>query len=297
MLQHRSFTGILSLVILTLLAAGCAGLGGRNPRLVSDSEIPTVAVLPSVTATPTTSPSAIPGSPTPDFMAETRVALVTPTLPPSRTPTPTWTPSTTPSPTATPLPTQIVLTPFPTAIPLPSATPFQPAVIQPTPGGVSAQPAAPVNCAHAWFFSSRTPAACPAAAALNVPGASLAFERGYMFWTSHEGMIYVLYADGNQPAWDRFPDTFVEGMPERDPNIVGPQGIWQQPRRGFGNIWRTTPTVRDRLGWALREWEDAYSITFQQADASAGGTIYMNGPDGKIYQLSGDRTHWSIFNP
>lgn len=291
MRQQRTFTRLLSLLIFSLLAAGCAG----SPRLVSDADIPTVAVLPSVTATSTSGPTETPIPPTPDFMAETRVALVTPTLPPSRTPSPTWTPSITPNPTVTPLPPSA--TPFPTAIPLPSATPFQPIVILPTPGGISMPPAAPSSCTASWFFSSRTPAGCPTGSAQSVAAASLAFERGQMFWTSHEGMIYVLYADGNQPAWDRFADTFNESMPERDPNIVGPQGIWQQPRRGFGTIWRTTPGVRDRLGWALREWEDAYTMTYQQADASAGGTIYMNGPDGKIYELRGDRAHWSIFNP
>ncbi|MBN2469896.1 MAG: hypothetical protein JXN59_04150 [Anaerolineae bacterium] len=284
MLHKRTI--LLSMLIVTLLAAGCAGLGG--PRLTSDTGIPTVAVLPSVTST--TGPTDTPIPPTPDFVAETETAqaLVTPTLPPSRTPTLTWTPSITPSQTYTPSPP-----PTETPPPLPSATPFQPVVVQPTPGGISIPPAA--NCNPAWFFSSRTPASCPSGDALNFAAASLAFERGYMFWTSHENMIYVVYADGNQPAWDRFPDTYSEGMPERDPNIVGPQGIWQQPRRGFGNIWRTTSGVRDRLGWALREWEDAYSMTYQQA--SAGGTIYMNGPDGKVFELRGDRTQWSIFNP
>ena len=310
MSQNRNTTGLLILLlIMVVVAAGCNGLPGSGPRLVSEADIPTVAVLPSVTPSPTPGPTATPIPPTPDFLAETRVALITPTLPPSPTPTATLTPSNTPVPSITPSPTlPPTQTPFPTPSPLPSATPFVQqqvagqVVVQPPPasGGSSAPPAAvdsSGNCVYAWFFTSRPAEGCPANNAITAAAAALAFERGQMFWTSHESMIYVLYSDGGQPAWDRFTDTWAEGMIERDPTIVGPQGLWQQPRRGFGNVWRTTPGVRDRLGWALREWEDAYTLTFQQAGASAGSTIYLTGPDGQIYALYGDRTRWERFAP
>jgi hypothetical protein len=57
-------------------------------------------------------------------------------------------------------------------------------------------------------------------------------------------MIYVLYKDNQVPLWQRYMDTWQEGMAERDPSIIGPDGLWQQPRRGFGHLWRTTTTAR-----------------------------------------------------
>lgn len=310
MSQRQYRTVWVVLLLASLILTGCDALGGRGPRLVAESDyIPTVAVLPSVTPPPTEGPTETPIPPTPDFLAETQVALVTPTLPPSRTPTPTWTPTTTPTATQTPpVPTSApTLTLFPSLTPLPSPTPFvqqqvagQVVVQQPPPAG-NAPAAAAVDssgaCVYGWFFTSRTPAGCPANAAITAASASLAFERGQMFWTSHEGMIYVLFGDGQQPAWQRYTDTWTENMVERDPTIVGPQGLWQQPRRGFGNVWRTTPTVRDRLGWALREWEDAYTTTYQQMGAESGGTVYLSGPNGQVYALAGDFTRWEIFSP
>ncbi len=304
-MQRQYPIGLAGLLCLTLALAGCAGLDG--PRLLNESNIPTAAVLPSVTPMPTETATPTYAPPTPDFVAETRIALVTPTLPPSRTPVPTWTPSVTSSPI--PLPTlALTLTPFPSATPYPTVAPIlqQPAVQQPAfatlaqPMPNSAPPAAvdaSGACVYPWFFSSRATGGCPAGAAVSTAAASLAFERGIMLWTGHDGMITVLYSDGQQPAWERYADTWMEGMPERDPAIIGPQGLWQQPRRGFGQVWRTTPTVRNRLGWALREWEDAYTATFQQTGNQGGGAIYVTGHDGNAYMLVGDQTRWERFSP
>lgn len=303
----RRFPLLIVAALTALIMTGCNGrLGG--PRLVEDTAlIPTVAVLPSITPIPTLTETPTPAPPTPDFVAETAIALVTPTLPPTRTPTITWTPSSTPSETPSPTPTlPPTQTPFPTPLPPPTLftpIPVVPVQVNPAPGSsapVSAPPAAldaSGNCVYPWFFSSRQPGSCPATSAVSSPAAALAFERGQMFWTGVDRMIYVLYADGQQPAWERYNDTYVEGMPERDLSIVGPQGLWQQPRRGFGQLWRTTPIVRDRLGWALREWEDAYTATIQQVGAQGGGAIYLTGSDGQIYALAGDRSRWERFAP
>ncbi|GAB4572379.1 MAG: hypothetical protein Kow0077_11700 [Anaerolineae bacterium] len=296
----------LLLTGLIALMSGCNGLPGQGPRLVAEgSLIPTVAVLPSITPSPTITDTPTEAIPTPDFRAETEVALITPTLPPTRTPTLTWTPRPTATATPSPLPTQPpTLTPFPTPVPPPT----RPVIVQQAPNpiltpsqqAVSAPPGA-VNpggqCAHPWFFSSRPGPGCPTGPAVTMAAASLAFERGMMFWLSNEQQIYVLYSDGQQPAWERYPDTYVEGMPERDPAIVGPQGLWQQPRRGFGLVWRTQPNVRNRLGWALREWEDAYTATVQQAGAESGGNLYLTGPDGIVYELAGSGAQWTRFAP
>lgn len=295
---------IAGLLLLSVLLAACGGRGS-GPVLIAESTyvIPTVAVLPSITPTRTPSPTDLPTLLpfTPDTPAA-EVILITPTLAPSRTPTQTYTPSNTPTLTYTPSPTRP-----PTQTPFPTPTPFVPAFV-PTqaplggaiPAGGSAV-TAPRNpdgsCAFGWFVTARPPSGCPVTAPMSSAAASLAFERGMMFWFGVDGMITVLYTDGQQPAWERYVDTWREGMPERDLTISGPEGLWQQPRRGFGQLWRTTATVRSRLGWALHEWEDSYTGTLQSAGSDSGGAIYLTNVDGRIYALTGDRTHWESFTP
>ncbi len=74
---------------------------------------------------------------------------------------------------------------------------------------------------------------------------------------------WVPAADGPAVAtqdygtWLAFPDIFKDGQPETDPNIVPPANF-QQPKRGFGQVWRDNQNVRDALGWAL-DWERPYT--------------------------------------
>ncbi len=275
---------------LGLLLAACGGQGGA-------AVIPTAAALPTITPTETPSPTETP-------------------LPPTLTPTPLPTETTTPSPT--PIPTTAVptalpsatftWTPVPTSTSIPYLTPT-PFPYTPPPGGqpvvgpagaAASQPAprdAAGNCLYAWFFASQTLPYCPATPPQRGQVAYLAFETGMMFWFAVDPAIYVLYYDSQVPRWQRYVDTWREGMPERDPLIAGPQGLWQQPRRGFGQAWRDNPMVRTRLGWALHEWETQYDGVVQQAGAEGGGAIYVLGPDGRGYQLYGDQTGWEIFAP
>ena len=82
------------------------------------------------------------------------------------------------------------------------------------------------------------------------------FEHGRMFWIQATGQIVVLFDDyptnANQtnPAWLSTPDTYTDAEPPNDPAIVPPEGMFQ-PERGFGKVWRETPGVSDRLGWAV----------------------------------------------
>lgn len=279
---------LLLVTIVLVLGAGCS-LGGTETIV-----IPTVAVLPSPTTVPSATPE--PVEPTPDF------AAVTPTLPPTQTPTATETPSPTPLPTATAtwtnMPTQ---TSFPTQTPIPTQPPAYPTV---TPGvvipvnSIGAPPGATRpegGCLYNYFFSFPAPGGCPTGPPITVPAAHLPMERGKMIWLGSDNMIYVLYDDGNHPVWERYPDTFAEGMPERDPSVVGPLGLWQQPRRGFGILWRTNSTVQGRLGWATHEWENSYTTTVQQAGSEVGGAIYFTGPEGQIFGLSGDQARWEEY--
>ncbi len=295
------------LLLGVLLVAGCGGRLGSGPQLVDEVPyIPTVAVLPSVTPVPPTStatstPTPVP--PTPN-LAATELVLVTPTLPPSRTPSLTWTPSSTPTHTATPLPTfPPTLTPVPTIVPPVVVQPTVQPVVQPgsiPSSGVNALPGivdASGACLYPWFFVAVAAAGCPVNQAVTSASAYLEFTSGRMFWIGSERMIYVLYDDQNQPRWERFADTWVDSMPERDPNIIGPVGLWQQPRRGFGHVWRNNPNVRGRLSWALHEWETAYQATIQQMGVEGGGAVYISDPTGRIFELKVDQSSWTTYQP
>ena len=79
------------------------------------------------------------------------------------------------------------------------------------------------------------------------------FQNGYMFWISTRKVIWVLLTTPGNPntgEWRIYPDTFLDGEPEFDPNLIPPSESLYQPRRGFGKLWRTTPGLREALGWA-----------------------------------------------
>lgn len=308
-------SGIRRMALAVLLLAGCTVFQQQGPVLIDDQPvIPTVAELPTLTPTvkPSDTPTPAPSSTTPPDLEETARALITPTLPPSRTPTDTatptrtptstWTPSWTPPPTQTPLPTfpPPTIAPLPTQpIPVAPAGAPLPAILPET----IAAPGAPTNpdgsCVHGWFFSQITVAGCPVAPATTTDAVYLEFEHGRMFWIAVERKIYVLYADGQFPQWERYPDAWSEGMVERDPSIVGPSGLWQQPRRGFGHLWRSNGHIRARLGWALAEWEVPITAQLQQAGAESGATLYLAEPgEGhSLFMLAGDQHSWERVQP
>jgi TolB protein len=132
-----------------------------------------------------------------------------------------------------------------------------------------------IRCPDPYFFEPPPQSAygdpsCPYRPAATTWAAEQPFERGRMIWLegipaqstangqSQGPTIYVLYTDG---SWQKYADTWTEDQPESDPSIVPPQGVYQ-PIRGFGKLWRTTPEVRDRLGWALAA-EKGFNSTFQ----------------------------------
>ena len=111
-----------------------------------------------------------------------------------------------------------------------------------------------------------------------------------MIWLGEEQAIVVIFNDGTNPRWMIATDTFQEGMPATDPGLVPPGGLLQ-PERGFGLLWRNTPTVRDRLGWALAI-ETGYTVTIQY-DAIT-GTRYLTTPAGTVYGLLPGGQNWSV---
>jgi hypothetical protein len=104
-----------------------------------------------------------------------------------------------------------------------------------------------------------TQVGCPVGTATNASSALQSFERGSMIWLN--GPIYVLFSDGR---YGQYTDTFVAGV---DPERGGenPLAGLIEPVRGFGKVWRTTPDVRNNLGWGTTP-ENGGSATLQRFD-------------------------------
>jgi hypothetical protein len=147
----------------------------------------------------------------------------------------------------------------------------------------------PLTCPDTWFFSP-PPGECPSGPARTGPGAEQHFQHGTMLWLQSDDIIYVLYDDGQIYAWDAYTDTWNEGDPESDPNIVPPPGLYQ-PLRGFGKVWREQPNVRARLGWAT-DGEHGYSTAIQSTARSRYNDTYIQAYDGGVWKLLPERSGW-----
>ena len=113
-----------------------------------------------------------------------------------------------------------------------------------------------------------------------------------MIWIQQTDTIYVMYNIG-QPAWEVYEDQFEEGMPEKNENWATPPSIKLfQPRRGFGTLWRSSSTVRERIGWALDEWETPFSSNAQEADD---GSVFLSDPDGGVVVLLAGQEEWQRY--
>ncbi len=147
----------------------------------------------------------------------------------------------------------------------------------------------PLRCPSTWFFTP-APDECPRSDPLQTDGAEEHFERGVMLWSKAEDRIYVLFDDGQQPAWVAYVDEWDEGEPESDPSIVPPPGLYQ-PVRGFGLVWRERPGVRDRLGWAVDpEW--GYPMAIQRTSRPKYNLTYIRALDGGVWELGPEGSSW-----
>jgi hypothetical protein len=91
----------------------------------------------------------------------------------------------------------------------------------------------------------------PTATTGQIQIAEQVFEHGRMFWIQPRQQIWVILDEGqNSGKWLVYEDTFQEGEPELDPSIIAPEGMYQ-PERGFGKLWRSTPEIREQLGFGL----------------------------------------------
>jgi hypothetical protein len=163
--------------------------------------------------------------------------------------------------------------PWPTAQPGPSPTPT------PTPTPIPETPRVSEQFAAAYadgWIAIRLHG--PRAEAGTTQGAFQQFEHGMMIWRGDTKEIYVLYGDGSRD-WPVYHDTWDESQPVDDPARVPPPGLFQ-PVRGFGKLWRTSPDLAAKLGWALAP-EQGYEMLVQEFQ---GGTMLL-GPQGDVYVL------------
>lgn len=269
-------------LFMLLLIAACTPDASiaLGPRLVQEVTLGPSAVLPTRALSPSPSPIVIAVA-TAAPMAVTIVAdvpdfvLVTPTLPPSKTPT--RTPTITSTFTRTPLAT--ATSPF-------SATSALPPPINFSSTGRAAQP-----CQANWFFIQPQLPQCPLGEALVSQAAFQHFQQGSMIWVAQQTAIYAVYDGLTIPRWQVFRDTYVEGAPEADLSDSAPPFTWQ-PRRGFGEVWRTHPDVRQRLGWSLQESEEPYTT---QVQIASDGTIFLAEPGGGIIGLRPGGQGWDRY--
>lgn len=301
------------LLLLAFLLASCDtsdGVFENGPRLISEVTIPPVTTAPTRAFSPTPSRATMRPTDPPPEVTETAAdfEVITPTLPPSKTPTITPSVTNTPQFTATEPPTR---EPQPTEEPIlvptylivtagPQIVAQAPDVSQPVTSsdvsanvpGVPDEPAAP--CSVPWFFNNPRLPDCPPNAPLVTEAAFQSFQFGFMVWVGAQDAIYVLYDSADMPRWEVYQDMFEAGMPETDPSLdsqAPPYAEWQ-PKRGFGLLWREVPGMRDRLGWAESAYEAAYTINIQ---TRTDGTIYFSEPFGRVFGLlpNGD---WELYN-
>jgi hypothetical protein len=167
-----------------------------------------------------------------------------------------------------------------------------------TPDGYCAVPGPPPESEHdvsqsvsiTWaceldYFFSPAPQRCPLEPAVTTAAAEQVFENGRMIWLEHLGVIYVLYPNGE---FRGYYDEWSPGDPESDPQIIPPEGLYQ-PVRGFGNVWREQPGMRERLGWAIAPEQGFETIVQSEhhEGSSSGAPFYLRDHDDQVLWLFG----------
>lgn len=248
-------------VALATSALTTLGMATLVPLLVLSPEVPVVLQLPT---------------------SDAEVVIVTPTMPPSKTPT--RTPTFTLTPTVTQTPT-ITATSSATAFVLPTSE------IRPLNGIVLA----PNNqiCDSNWFFLQPLPANCPMNAPNASPGVYQTFQNGTMVWVGSQDAIYVMYNDALAPKWEVVRDYFNEGMVEQANDFNPPSETLFQPRRGFGMLWRGNELVRNRIGWSMMKDEQPFSVQVQTA---RDGAIYISAPSSNLFGLLPGGAGWNLYS-
>lgn len=262
--------------LAVFLSAACAPRAeGALPTLV---ELPTdPPPITAAAARPTLPPS---WTPTPTETATwtpspTFTLTVTPSLTitdtPTRTPTPEPLPPTADVPLTNLLALALQFTPLPSDYVVPdfggpevTLNPQNPPLTPLSGGTANCQyfPSSGFAAVFAADPSLPSQIGCPVGfppQIVAVAGAEQLFESGRMIWVSGApSQIYVLY---NNNSYQNFADSFLPGIDPESGGESPPSGRLE-PVRGFGKVWRSLPTVRNGLGWALGP-ETSATITLQ----------------------------------
>lgn len=271
----------LMLVLIVSLLAGC-DIFAR--QAVPTPIIITATIQQFIIVTNTPTPSATP--------------VLAPTLPLSDAEADNSRPSPTSTAAASPTP-NITLTPTFTVTP--TDTPVTPgAVIGPVGGAVAGTPSVcavtPTGSFGEIYANNPELAAqlgCPlgSGSPLAVSSAFQTYERGIMIWVSSvgEGGAAGIYAIYNNGSYQRFNDTWREGVDPIGANLAPPAGL-VEPIRGFGKVWRETAGVSDALGWATSG--EVGGSAFLQAFER--GEMIAVAQNGQIYiMISGQPGTWT----
>ena len=149
-------------------------------------------------------------------------------------------------------------------------------------------------CQYTYFFVPPTYLfICPIDGVVYSAAAEQQFEHGRMIWLaqpqhtlfSPQATIIVVYdiSEYPQQSWQEYPDLWIPENPVDDPTLIPPTGFYQ-PTRGFGEVWRLYPEVRERLGWAIAP-EVGYSAGQQSVPYTAEEAVFLGVSDGRVLWL------------
>lgn len=238
--MKRQIAICILLGTVAFVLSGCRAWWDNPPTvtpiyITATPELPVVPIVATETPAATSVLAATPDVPLP---TQALYRTATPTPPPHITMTPTFTPTTT-------------------------DTPVTPGVLGYVPvGGAGGGAAGGTACANApqGIFGAiyqsdpnfQAALGCPLVSAPTaINSAYQPFQNGIMIWVSSLGTqpqpaIYALY---NNATYQRFNDTFRDGVDPASSGAVPPPGMLE-PVRGFGKVWRDNPNAHDTLGWA-----------------------------------------------
>jgi len=119
---------------------------------------------------------------------------------------------------------------------------------------------------------------CPIEYMVSFKGSLQIFERGVMYWRP-TGEIWAV-----APAEKRY--WYVPIPPPPPPDIVIPPDGLRTPVQAFGAVWSSVPGVRDSIGFAQTDEQQA-SLATQRF---AGGTLLSDASSGQVFILYADST-------
>lgn len=149
-------------------------------------------------------------------------------------------------------------------------------------------------CEYHYFFTQpEYLSACAVDEAVYSAAAEQQFEHGRMIWLESPQhtlftplpTILVIYDSSEYPQdpWQSYFDHWTSDHPVDDPTIIPPQGLYQ-PTRGFGEVWRLNPEVRERLGWAVSP-EISYTAGLQSVPYEPDYAFFLSLSDGLVLWL------------